>query len=162
MPYLRPNSSRPAIREADTISTPSTVCVSIGALIVRVGGMSEIVPRDSVFAMPMSTWPRGPLGSSMPNWYCWRRPLAGPGRTLSATTVPSGSPMIRDPRWRQTGWVEVPAEPAPHSPTYGVRDLLTGTSYTWRTDGWNYVELDPSVQPAHLMSVDRPLAPEAG
>ena len=67
-----------------------------------------------------------------------------------------------DPRWRQAGWVEVPAESHPGKPQYAVSDLLTETRYTWRTDGWNYVQLDPSVQPAHLMSVDRPLAPEAG
>ena len=55
-----------------------------------------------------------------------------------------------------------PAESLPGKPQYGVSDLLSETRYTWRTDGWNYVELEPSVQPAHLMSVDRPLAPEAG
>jgi hypothetical protein len=41
-----------------------------------------------------------------------------------------------------------------------VDDLLTDARYSWRTDGWNYVELDPAVQPAHILSVERPLAPE--
>ena len=65
-----------------------------------------------------------------------------------------------DPRWRQAGWVEVPAQPLPRSPEYPVSDLLTESTYTWRTDRWNYVELDPSVQPAHLMSLERPLVQE--
>jgi starch synthase (maltosyl-transferring) len=81
-----------------------------------------------------------------------------------AKTAPEGSDQVvtivnLDPLWRQAGWVEVPAEPLPGKPSYGVRDLLTDTSYTWRSDGWNYVELDPAVQPAHIMSVERALVP---
>jgi hypothetical protein len=65
-----------------------------------------------------------------------------------------------DPRSRQAGWVEVPAEPlAGHQP-YRVSDLLTDAWYSWRTDGWNYVDLDPGVQPAHILSVERALVPE--
>jgi starch synthase (maltosyl-transferring) len=83
-----------------------------------------------------------------------------------AKTAPDGSdPIVTvvnlDPRSRQGGWVEVPAEPlAGHLP-YRVCDLLTDAWYSWRTDGWNYVELDPAVQPAHILSVERALAPEA-
>jgi starch synthase (maltosyl-transferring) len=82
-----------------------------------------------------------------------------------AKTAPDGSdPVVTvvnlDPRSRQAGWVEVPAEPrAGHLP-YRVNDLLTDAWYWWRTDGWNYVELDPAVQPAHILRVERPLAPE--
>ena len=81
-----------------------------------------------------------------------------------AKTALGGSDQIvtivnLDPRWRQSGWVEVPVEPVPGNPSYPVQDLLTGSSYTWRSDGWNYVELDPSVQPAHIMNVERALLP---
>jgi starch synthase (maltosyl-transferring) len=83
-----------------------------------------------------------------------------------AKTAPDGlDPIVTivnlDPGSRQAGWVEVPAEPLPGSPRYRVCDLLTDSWYTWRSDGWNYVELDPSAQPAHVMSVDRPLVPDA-
>ena len=36
---------------------------------------------------------------------------------------------------------------------YQVTDLLTGANYTWSER--NYVRLDPSVQPAHIMRVER-------
>ncbi len=66
-----------------------------------------------------------------------------------------------DPRWKQLGWVEVPVVPLAGHPPYGVEDLLNDRRYTWRTDGWNYVELDPEVTPAHIVKVPRPLVPEA-
>jgi starch synthase (maltosyl-transferring) len=83
-----------------------------------------------------------------------------------AKTAADGSdPIVTivnlDPRWRQTGWVEVPSESQPGDPEYRVCDLLTDSWYTWRSDGWNYVELDPSAQPAHIMSVERALVPGA-
>ena len=34
---------------------------------------------------------------------------------------------------------------------YEVTDLLTGASYNW--GDYNYVRLDPSVQPAHILRV---------
>ena len=66
-----------------------------------------------------------------------------------------------DPRWRQAGWVEVPAMYRAGHPPYGVEDLLNGTRFTWRTDGWNYIELDPAVTPAHIMRLPRRLVPES-
>ena len=50
----------------------------------------------------------------------------------------------------------------PGEPSYAVQDLLNGPRYTWRADGWNYVELDPAVTPAHVLQVARRLRPEAG
>ena len=50
-----------------TISTPSIRCVSMGAVIKRVGGMRVTVPREVTLPSPASTWPRGPLGSVAPN-----------------------------------------------------------------------------------------------
>jgi starch synthase (maltosyl-transferring) len=65
-----------------------------------------------------------------------------------------------DPRWKQAGWVEVPAQPRPGHPPYQAVDLLGNRSFTWRTDSWNYVELDPALTPAHVVHVPRPLVPE--
>jgi starch synthase (maltosyl-transferring) len=64
-----------------------------------------------------------------------------------------------DPRWKQSGWVEVPVQPRAGHPPYLVDDLLNDQRFTWRTDSWNFVELDPAVTPAHVLRVARPLAP---
>jgi starch synthase (maltosyl-transferring) len=66
-----------------------------------------------------------------------------------------------DPRWKQSGWVEVPVQSRAGHPPYAVEDLLNGGRFTWRSDSWNYVELDPRATPAHVLRVPRPLAPEA-
>ncbi len=65
-----------------------------------------------------------------------------------------------DARWKQSGWVEVPAQPRAGHPPYRVDDLLNDRRFTWRTDSWNYVELDPAVTPAHIVRLPRPLVPE--
>jgi starch synthase (maltosyl-transferring) len=65
-----------------------------------------------------------------------------------------------DPRWPQSGWVEVPALAEP-GVTFQVDDELDGQSYEWRADRWNYVELDPSRAPAHVLHVHRDLMPAA-
>jgi starch synthase (maltosyl-transferring) len=65
-----------------------------------------------------------------------------------------------DPRYRQAGWVEVPVAPRAGHPPYRAHDLLNDARYTWRTDGWNYVDLDPAVTPAHILHLPRPLIPE--
>jgi starch synthase (maltosyl-transferring) len=65
-----------------------------------------------------------------------------------------------DARWKQSGWVEVPVQAHAGHPPYQARDLLTGSRFTWRTDTWNYVELDPAVAPAHVLHVPRPLISE--
>ena len=82
-----------------------------------------------------------------------------------AKTSDDGSDVIvvvvnLDPRWTQAGWVEVPVVPRPGHPPYRVDDLLGGRRFTWRTDGWNFVELDPTLTPAHVLHVPRPLTPE--
>lgn len=84
-----------------------------------------------------------------------------------AKTAQDGSdPVVTvvnlDPRFRQSGWVGVPAEPLPGQPQYRVRDLLSGEEYSWATDRWNYVDLDPRARPAHILSLDRQLIPEEG
>ena len=82
-----------------------------------------------------------------------------------AKTSPDGSDVIvtvvnLDPRWKQAGWVEVPVATVAGESTYQVADLLGGSVYQWRGDGWNYVALDPAVAPAHIFRVTRPLRPQ--
>jgi starch synthase (maltosyl-transferring) len=82
-----------------------------------------------------------------------------------AKTSEDGSDVIvvvvnLDPRWRQSGWVEVPVTPRAGHPPYQAEDLLNGGRFTWRTDAWNYVELDPEVTPAHIVRIPRPLVSE--
>jgi starch synthase (maltosyl-transferring) len=82
-----------------------------------------------------------------------------------AKTSDDGSDVIvtvvnLDPRYRQSGWVEVPVVPRPGHPPYSALDLLNEARFTWRTDGWNYVDLDPAVTPAHVLHLPRPLLPE--
>jgi starch synthase (maltosyl-transferring) len=38
---------------------------------------------------------------------------------------------------------------------YRVTDLLTGGGYEWSQ--YNYVRLDPALQPAHILRVEGPL-----
>jgi starch synthase (maltosyl-transferring) len=56
-----------------------------------------------------------------------------------------------DPRAAQSGRVNVPLKSwgFDTEKPFEVRDLLSDKSYTWRGE-WNYVELDPSVCPAHV------------
>ena len=61
-----------------------------------------------------------------------------------------------DPYWPQAGWLDVPAQDwgiAGDQP-YVVHDLLSDERYTWRGN-WNWVRLDPSLRPAHILRVER-------
>jgi len=59
-----------------------------------------------------------------------------------------------DPARMQHGWVQAPLWDwgLPSDATYDVVDLLSGERYTWRGE-WNYVRLDPSHLPAHVLAV---------
>ncbi len=66
-----------------------------------------------------------------------------------------------DPRYKQSGWVELPLgdfQLASHQP-YQVHDLLTDARYLWH-GARNYVELSPSVLPAHIFKVRRRMRTE--
>jgi starch synthase (maltosyl-transferring) len=67
-----------------------------------------------------------------------------------------------DVRWTQSGWVNVPLEEfgIEVEEEFVVRDLLTDATYTWQ-GGWNYVELDPQVNPAHVFRIERSARPHA-
>jgi starch synthase (maltosyl-transferring) len=61
-----------------------------------------------------------------------------------------------DPHYKQSGWIEVPLEDfqlASHQ-SFQVHDLLTDARYLWQ-GARNYVELNPSVLPAHIFKVRR-------
>jgi starch synthase (maltosyl-transferring) len=61
-----------------------------------------------------------------------------------------------DPHYKQSGWVELPLADYQLAPdqSYQVHDLLTDVRYLWR-GARNYVELNPSVLPAHIFKVRR-------
>jgi len=61
-----------------------------------------------------------------------------------------------DSRYKQSGWVEVPLADFQLAPdqSYQVHDLLNDARYLWH-GAWNYVELNPSVLPAHVFKVRR-------
>jgi starch synthase (maltosyl-transferring) len=61
-----------------------------------------------------------------------------------------------DPHYKQSGWIELPLDDfqlASHQP-YQVHDLLTDARYLWH-GARNYIELNPSVLPAHIFKVRR-------
>lgn len=66
-----------------------------------------------------------------------------------------------DPHYTQSGWLELPLERFGIDPDqpYQVHDLLTDAYYLWQ-GAWNYVELNPSRVPAHILLVKRRLRTE--
>ncbi|HEX6984919.1 MAG TPA: alpha-1,4-glucan--maltose-1-phosphate maltosyltransferase [Planctomycetaceae bacterium] len=61
-----------------------------------------------------------------------------------------------DPSHVQSGWVRVPVAEfglEPHD-SYQVQDLITGARYLWHGEA-NYVSLDPSALPAHILRLRR-------
>ncbi len=61
-----------------------------------------------------------------------------------------------DPFNPQAGWVDVPANEwgIGWDRPYLVHDLLSGERYTWHGNH-NWVRLDPALQPAHILRVER-------
>jgi starch synthase (maltosyl-transferring) len=61
-----------------------------------------------------------------------------------------------DPYWAQSGWLELPTDDwgIPADQPYVVHDMLSDERFTWRGD-WNWVRLDPSDKPAHILRVER-------
>jgi starch synthase (maltosyl-transferring) len=61
-----------------------------------------------------------------------------------------------DPHRKQNSYVDVPIDQfgQMESDVYQVQDLLNDAIYTWRGRR-NYVELDPQIQPAHILLVRR-------
>ena len=61
-----------------------------------------------------------------------------------------------DPYWTQSAWLDVPVDEwgITGDQPYVVHDLLRDERYTWR-GRHNWVRLDPNVQPAHILRVER-------
>jgi starch synthase (maltosyl-transferring) len=61
-----------------------------------------------------------------------------------------------DPHHTQAGWVELDTAELglASAETYQVHDLISGARYLW-SGARNYVELDPRVNPAHVLRVRR-------
>jgi starch synthase (maltosyl-transferring) len=59
-----------------------------------------------------------------------------------------------DPHYTQSGWVQLPLREMglPANQPYEVEDLLTDARYNWQGDR-NYVALDPSRMPAHILKI---------
>jgi starch synthase (maltosyl-transferring) len=59
-----------------------------------------------------------------------------------------------DPHSRQAGWVQLPLAQFGLDPDrpFQVHDLLTDARFEWRSER-NYVELNPSEMPAHILKV---------
>ena len=61
-----------------------------------------------------------------------------------------------DPHHTQSGWVKVPIKEFGIDPnrSYLAHDLISNDKYMWQSEK-NYVELDPSVMPAHILKIHR-------
>jgi starch synthase (maltosyl-transferring) len=88
--------------------------------------------------------------SETPEILCYRRAAVGGSADLLVA-------VNLDPHHAQHGVVHVPIDAmgiGPEQP-FDVEDLLTGARYTWRGVR-NYVRLDPTQQPGHLLRVVAP------
>lgn len=67
-----------------------------------------------------------------------------------------------DPHYTQSGFVTLPLEKLeiPQDRGYEAEDLLTGACYMWN-GARNYVELNPSRQPGHILRIQRRLKIES-
>ena len=65
-----------------------------------------------------------------------------------------------DPRWSQSGFVELPLKDLGIDVRHPYRmvDLLTGTKFVWQGSR-NYVELRPHEVPAHILRREEPQRP---
>ncbi|HXQ91786.1 MAG TPA: alpha-1,4-glucan--maltose-1-phosphate maltosyltransferase [Nitrososphaerales archaeon] len=59
-----------------------------------------------------------------------------------------------DPFSAHEGIVKVPVKELGLDGQYVVRDLVSGSTFSWRTDS-NYVRLDPKVESAHILKLER-------
>ena len=59
-----------------------------------------------------------------------------------------------DPRWPQSGWVELPPEKLgiPDKGAFEVHDLLDGAVYSWHGSR-HFVKLDPAKAPGHIFKI---------
>jgi starch synthase (maltosyl-transferring) len=88
-------------------------------------------------------------------------PCDNPQILFFSKTARGGSDILLvavnlDPHRPQEGHVDVPCAALNLGQSYEVRDLLSGSRWTWGPR--NYVRLDPQAEPAHILRVERPVA----
>ena len=73
---------------------------------------------------------------------------------LSRSEPPQLVIINLDPRWAQSGWVELPIDKfgITGRKPFQVHDQLTGTRYLWNGPR-NFVKLDPAKQVAHVFRI---------
>jgi starch synthase (maltosyl-transferring) len=59
-----------------------------------------------------------------------------------------------DPHRTESGWVHLPAQDLGLEGPFQVHDLISDARYLWQT-GPNFVQLDPSITPAHVFRIRR-------
>ena len=102
---------------------------------------------------PLVQW-TDPRGHTVPS-----RVALSLGLAAASTAGTAGDLLIAvntDPHHPQETMLHVPIHDMgiDDEQSYVVRDLLTGTRYTWRGVR-NYVRLDPAVEPGHVLLVER-------
>jgi starch synthase (maltosyl-transferring) len=92
--------------------------------------------------------PVTPTGRAIYRYEHLTPPPPGPDNNLILTVV------NLDAVNRHSGWLELPLVQLGLDATreYQVHDLLGDSRYTWQ-GAWNYVELDPTVVPAHIFRI---------
>ena len=97
-----------------------------------------------------------------PDWLCFSKRVtpreeaadpsgwAGPGSARADTVLVIVNLDPHQPR-EATVWLDLPALGMDWGAGFTVTDELTGESYRWKQA--NYVRLDPSVTPAHILTV---------
>jgi starch synthase (maltosyl-transferring) len=97
-----------------------------------------------------------------PDWLCFSKRVtpreeaadpsgwAGPGGARADTVLVIVNLDPQQPR-EATVWLDLPALGMDWGARFTVSDELTGESYRWKQA--NYVRLDPSVTPAHILTV---------
>ena len=66
-----------------------------------------------------------------------------------------------DPHYTQSGWIQVPLSEMGIEPDqpFLAHDLLGGGQYIWQGE-YNYVELNPNILPAHILTIKKKLKKE--
>jgi starch synthase (maltosyl-transferring) len=92
--------------------------------------------------------PVTPTGRAIYKYEEFMPPRPGPDNNVILTVV------NLDRERPHAGWVGLPLRELGLRPDrpYVAHDLLGDARYTWRGE-WNYVQLDPSVVPAHIFSI---------
>jgi starch synthase (maltosyl-transferring) len=106
------------------------------------------VPDLIAYTKSSAAPPVTPTGRAIYDYEHVMPPPPGPDNNVILTVV------NLDPRNTRAGWLELPLAQLglDESRAYHVHDLLGDARYTWQ-GAWNYIELDPTVVPAHIFRI---------